>query len=60
MISVEKCSEGPKIAIVTRGGARTGTDMETQGNQMEQWVRKSVGPMPTFNPQQEKETYQSA
>jgi hypothetical protein len=60
MISVEKCSEGPKITIVTCGGARTGVDMETQGNQIEQWVRKSAGPMPAFNPQQEKETYQSA
>jgi hypothetical protein len=60
MISVERCSEGPKITVVTRGGAQTGIDMETQGNQTEQWVRKSAGPMPTFNPQQEKETYQSA
>lgn len=59
MISVEKRSEGPKIAIVTRGGARTGVDIATQGNQTKQYVRKSTGPMPAFNPQREKETYQS-
>jgi hypothetical protein len=51
MISFEKHSEGPKLTIVTHGGARTGPDMETQGNQMEYWVRKSVGLMSSFNPQ---------
>jgi hypothetical protein len=35
MISVERHGEGPKIAVVAHGGARTGIDMETQGNQME-------------------------
>jgi len=60
MISVEICSEGPKIVVVTCGGARTGVDMATQGNQVKQWVRKSEGPMPTFDPQQEKETCHSA
>jgi hypothetical protein len=50
MESTEKRSEGPKITIVACGGAHTGVDMETQGNQMEQWVRKSTGPMRTFNP----------
>jgi hypothetical protein len=28
------------------------------GRQVEQWVRKLAGPMPTFDPQQENETYQ--
>jgi hypothetical protein len=28
------------------------------GKQVEKWVRKSIGPMPTFDPQQEKEMYQ--
>jgi hypothetical protein len=27
-------------------------------SKMEQWVRKSAGPIPAFDPQQEKETYQ--
>jgi hypothetical protein len=40
------------------GGARTGVDAMNGGKQVEQWVRKSTGPMPTFDPQQEKETYQ--
>jgi hypothetical protein len=26
--------------------------------EVEQWVRKLAGPMPTFDPQQEKEMYQ--
>jgi len=29
-----------------------------QGNNTEQWVRKSTGPMPNFDPRQERETYQ--
>jgi hypothetical protein len=58
MISAERHNEGPKVAVVTHGGARTGTDMTNQGKQTEQWVRKSAGPIPTFDPQQEKETYQ--
>jgi hypothetical protein len=60
MISVERSSDEPKITVVTRGGALTGIDMATQANQTEPWVRKSAGPMSTFNPQQEKETYESA
>jgi hypothetical protein len=50
MISVEKRNEGQKITIITRGGTRTSVDIETQGIQEEQWVRKSVGSMPSFNP----------
>jgi len=54
MISAKRCNEGPKIIVVTHGGAWRGIDMVTQGNQMEKWVRKSIGHMPTFNPQKEK------
>jgi hypothetical protein len=57
-ISTERCNEGPRIVVVMCGGARTGVDMMNEGKQTEQWVRKSAGPMPTFDPQQEKETYQ--
>jgi hypothetical protein len=32
--------------------------MMNGGKKTEQWVRKSAGPMPTFDPQQERETYQ--
>jgi hypothetical protein len=32
--------------------------MMNGGKQADQWVRKSTGPMPTFDPQQENETYQ--
>jgi hypothetical protein len=31
-----------------------------KGKYHEQWVRKEVGPIPPFNSQQEKETYQKA
>jgi hypothetical protein len=31
-----------------------------KGKGIEQWIRKAVDPMPTFNPQKEKETYQQA
>jgi hypothetical protein len=60
MISVERHNEGPKITVVTRGGTKIGVDMATRGNQTEQWVRKSAGLVAKFNPQQGKETYQSA
>jgi hypothetical protein len=56
-ISSKKCNEGPRITVVTRGGARTRVDMMNGGKQTKQWVRKSTGTMPTFDPQQEKETY---
>jgi hypothetical protein len=57
-ISTEIHDEGPKIEVVTCGGAKTGVDTTNGGRQSEKWVRKSAGPMPTFDPQQEKETYQ--
>jgi hypothetical protein len=56
-ISDEKCNEGPRIAVVMSRGARIGVDVKNEGNKVEQWVRNSVGPMPTFDPQKEKETY---
>jgi hypothetical protein len=59
-ISTEKCNEGPTVAVVTRGRARTGVDMTNEGKKTKQWVRKSVGPMPNFEPQQENETYYRA
>jgi hypothetical protein len=53
-----KNDEGLKVAVVTHGGDRTGTDMMNQGKQNEQWARKLAEHIPTLNPQQEKETYQ--
>jgi hypothetical protein len=29
-----------------------------EGKNIDQWVRKTAGPVPTFDPQQENETYQ--
>jgi hypothetical protein len=58
MISVEICNEGPRVVIVTRRGDRIGTDRKNERKKMEQWVKTLVGPIPAFDPQQEKETYQ--
>jgi hypothetical protein len=55
---VEKCNEGPRIAVVTRGGARMGDNVKNGGKQDEKSVRNSVGSMQTSDPQQEKNTYQ--
>jgi hypothetical protein len=57
---VEKCNEGPRIVVFTLGGARTWVDVTNGGKQVVQWVWKSTGPMPTFDPQKKKETYQRA
>jgi hypothetical protein len=57
-ISIEKHNEGPKIEIVAHRGTRTWADAMNGGKKVEQWVRKSTGPMPKFDPHQEKETYQ--
>jgi hypothetical protein len=35
-----------------------GDDIMNGEKQIEKWVRNSVGPLPTFDPKQEKETYQ--
>jgi hypothetical protein len=56
-ISTEERNGGPRIVVVMHGRDRTGDYMTNGGKQVEQWVRKLVGPMPTFDPQQEKETY---
>jgi hypothetical protein len=58
MISTERCNKGPRVAILMHEGDRIGTDRTNEGNKNEQWVIMSVGPMPSFDPQQEKETYQ--
>jgi hypothetical protein len=50
-ISFERCNEGPRVAFVTRGGTITRFDMKNEGNNIEQWVRKSSGPIPTIDPQ---------
>jgi hypothetical protein len=47
-ISTEKHDEGPRIEVVMCGGARTGADAMNKGMQIEQWVRKSAGPMPNI------------
>jgi len=56
-ISSEECNEGPRIETVMREGTRTWVIAMNGGRQVEQWMRKSIGPMLTFDPQQEKEMY---
>jgi hypothetical protein len=60
MIAIEECDDQPRVAVVTCGGMRTRPDVTEKGKGVEQWIRKEVEPMPTFNPQKEKETYQQA
>jgi hypothetical protein len=50
---VEKCNEGPRIAVVTHEGDRTGANVMNGGKQDEKLVSNSIGSMPMFNPQQE-------
>jgi DNA-binding winged helix-turn-helix (wHTH) protein len=57
-ISEEIRDEGPKIATITCRGYKTSVDAANKGMHIEKWVRKSAGHMSTFDPQQEKETYQ--
>jgi hypothetical protein len=59
-MSAEKRNEGPRITVVICGGAMTEDDMMNEGKYIEQRVRNSVRNMTTFDPQQEKETYQRA
>jgi hypothetical protein len=58
MISTEIHNEVPIVVIFTCGRDRTWTDRTDEGMKTEQWVRNSKGPIPAFDPQQEKETYQ--
>jgi hypothetical protein len=51
MIVVEEPNDQPRVAVVTHGGMRTGPDATEKGKGVEQWIRKVVEPMPTFNPQ---------
>jgi hypothetical protein len=57
-IAVEECDNQPKVATVTHSGTRTGPYVTMKGKGVEQWIIKSTDPRPTFNPQEEKETYQ--
>jgi hypothetical protein len=57
-ISIGKCNEGPRIAVVTHGGTRTGVDTMNGGKHTDKWVRKSARPMLTFEPNKEKDMYQ--
>jgi hypothetical protein len=60
MIVVEEHDDQPRITVVTCGGMRTRPDVTEKGKGVEQWIRKEVEPMPTFNPQKERETYQAS
>jgi hypothetical protein len=53
-ISTKIRDEGPKIEAVTCRGSRAGIDARVGGRMVEQWVKKSTGLMPMFDPKQEK------
>jgi hypothetical protein len=58
MIIMEERDDQPRVAVVTCGRMRIRIDAMEKGKGVEQWVRKEVDPIPTFNPQNKKETYQ--
>jgi hypothetical protein len=60
MIATKEHDDNPRVAAITCGGMRTGVDAMEKGKGVEKWMRKSIEPTPTFNPQKEKETYQQA
>jgi len=57
MIAVEERDDHPRVAVVTRSRIINGEDVTEKGKGVEQWIRKSIEPIPTFNPQKEKQTY---
>jgi hypothetical protein len=60
MIAVEERDDQPRVAIVMCGGTRDGPCETKKGKGVEQWIKKEVESMPTFNPPKHKETYQQA
>jgi hypothetical protein len=60
MIAVEDHDDQSRIDEVTCGGTRIKEDMTDRGNNIHQWVRKEIEPLPLFDPRKEKETYPKA
>jgi hypothetical protein len=58
MIVTKECDDTHKVASVTHGRTRTGSDVTDQGNRIHQWVRTVADHTPLFDPRKEKETYQ--
>jgi hypothetical protein len=52
--------EGQNINIVTRGGAKTSTDVDRQEPKKNQWVNKNTKPKNKFDAQKEKEIFKQA
>jgi hypothetical protein len=59
-ISAEARDDGRNINIVTRGGAKTGTDAVTRDPTQHQWVKKNTEPQKQFDAWKEKETFKEA
>jgi hypothetical protein len=58
MIATKERDNQPRAEVVTSDRTRTEPDAMEKEKRVEKWIRKAVEPMPTFNPQKEKETYQ--
>jgi hypothetical protein len=54
MIRVEEHDDQPRVVVVTHGGTRIRLDAMEKGKRVEQWIRKVVEPMGTFNLKKEK------
>jgi hypothetical protein len=59
-ISTEARDDGRNINIVTRGGAKIGTDAVRQDPAQHQWVKKNIEPQKQFDAWKEKETFKEA
>jgi len=59
-ISVERREEPPRVAIITRSGAKTNEDAANPKIVPVLEVRKAKGPNPPFDPQKERETFMEA
>jgi len=59
-ISIEARDDGKNINIVTRGGSKTGVDVEKQEPSQHQWVKKNIVPQNNFDVQKEKEMFKEA
>jgi hypothetical protein len=54
MIATKECDDYPRVVVDTCSGTRTRSNAMEKGKGVEQWIRKEVDPMPSFNLYNEK------
>jgi hypothetical protein len=50
MITVKERDDQLRVTVVMCDRMRTRVDAMEKGKGVEQWIRKAIEPMPTFNP----------